>query len=155
MPAILRELHYGRARRASGRASRISGVEERQRVVAATERRGGRDPEPLLEHRRVDLPEVDARLEVAFRVEVGQAGRFSDKSALDARAGEKYGAGGAVVSTVRPVLFDAAAELAEAEHGHAVIELGAREIVVECPQDPGQLGEQLGVAPELEAVRVV
>ena len=62
--------------------------------------------QPILQDRRVDAPEVKARLQIPG-LQIGEAGRVPHESGLDPVSSQKDPAGGAVVGARRAVLLDA------------------------------------------------
>lgn len=73
----------------------------------------------------VDPPKINGGAQVTVVwIEVAEAGRGADEPATNAPAGEERRAGGAVVRAGGGILADRAAELAEAQHRHPIIQPG-------------------------------
>src|SRR5207244_3353113 len=92
-----------------------SAMKQRQRLGRPARGWRARETQPVLQHARVDPPEINGRLEIAV-LQVEQLGCFADEPGLYAGAGQEDRLGGAVVGSLRAVLSHPPPELAEAQH---------------------------------------
>src|ERR1051325_8000782 len=79
---------------------------------------------------------------------------LADQAALDRSSEEEHRSGGAVIGSARCVLLDAASELAEGHHQHALIVLLLLQIGPERADAFGELFHELVVTLPLASVGV-
>src|SRR5581483_8522008 len=109
---------------------------------------------PAFEQRGVEAAEVGVEFEVAFAVEVGQAGLRADHPRLHPPARQKYGGGRSVDGSLAGVLANAAAKLREAKDQHAIELAAATKVVDEGRYSRRELGQKSRMAAKLVGMRV-
>ena len=111
------------------------------------------DGEPAVEEGRVDAPEVDGVARVAV-VQVSQVGVGAVQAGFYRTAQQEDGGRGAVVGAGAAVFIQAAAELGEDEHQHAVGFARFLQVVQEGRERLRRGGAGAGRAAEAELLWV-
>src|SRR5258706_5608468 len=138
-------------------ARTLSTSQDLERLVRASEHSLRVAAEPVLDHARVDAPEIKRGLEVPVGIQVAEVRLSSVEPGPNASAEQQYEAGRAVVGTrvgADPALGCAPAELADHEYQHLLEPLEQAQFGEEGSQRKVELRELALLSRALARVRV-